>query len=468
MDRLTEKSRIIPKHSKDIKSSRIGIGFEKLDRGVFDPEKAYDKVGEIGVKWVRIQSGWARTEKEKGVYDFAWLDSIVDNLIARGLVPWICLCYGNGVYDENAAKIFGSVGVPPIFNDEQKNAWKNYVKALVSRYKDKVSYYEVWNEPDGQWCWKHGVSGTELGIFTADTARAVKEAMPEAKVVGGVVCDRRITFLNEALSTGMGKYIDRISFHEYTNDETLVPERVECLRALAHKYNPDIEIIQGESGSQSRRGGNGALSRGAWTQERQAKQLARHAMADILSDVEFTSYFSCRDMIEALSGTVDNKSSYLDYGYFGVLGAEFDSNGISSGEYKPKKSYYVLQNIASLFAGNIEVCDIPCVFISQFSEGIYEADCTRREIMSGSVKNSGGEAFIYWNPTNIMTSSFEGTASFELYSEYDKVSLVDIMDGKIYELPEEIVKRDEFGVYRFEHLPVKDTPLVLAFGNFIG
>jgi len=104
--------------SKDVGCSRFGLGFEKLDRAVFDPEKAYDKVAELGVKWVRIQSGWARTEKEKGYYDFQWIDSIVDNLINRGLIPWICLCYGNGLYDENAAKVFGAVGCPPIHNSE--------------------------------------------------------------------------------------------------------------------------------------------------------------------------------------------------------------------------------------------------------------------------------------------------------------------------------------------------------------
>ena len=33
------------------------------------------------------------------------------------------------------------------------------------------------------------------------------------------------------------------------------------------------------------------------------------------------------DMIEALGGKVGDVNSYLDYGYFGVLGAEFDENG---------------------------------------------------------------------------------------------------------------------------------------------
>ena len=44
--------------------SRLGIGFEKLDRAVFDPEKAYDPVAASGVKWVRIPSSRQRTKTE--------------------------------------------------------------------------------------------------------------------------------------------------------------------------------------------------------------------------------------------------------------------------------------------------------------------------------------------------------------------------------------------------------------------
>ena len=84
--------------SSAISHSRIGLGFEKLDRGAFEPANAYDPVGASGVKWIRIQSGWPRTETAPGVYDWGWLDDIVDNLRSRGLEPWMCLCYGNRLY----------------------------------------------------------------------------------------------------------------------------------------------------------------------------------------------------------------------------------------------------------------------------------------------------------------------------------------------------------------------------------
>ena len=63
MERLKKIGALERLSSSEIEYSKIGIGFEKLDRDVFDPEKAYDKVAAIGVKKVRIQSGWLKTER---------------------------------------------------------------------------------------------------------------------------------------------------------------------------------------------------------------------------------------------------------------------------------------------------------------------------------------------------------------------------------------------------------------------
>ena len=72
MEQLKKIGKIKPKKSIDVKKSRIGLGFEKLDRDVFDPENSYPFVAESGVKWARLQSGWQKTEHEIGVYDFEY------------------------------------------------------------------------------------------------------------------------------------------------------------------------------------------------------------------------------------------------------------------------------------------------------------------------------------------------------------------------------------------------------------
>ncbi len=469
MERLIRVGNVPAKGASQITKSRIGIGFEKLDRNVFDPEKAYDKVAAIGVKWVRIQSGWQRTEIEKGVFDFAWLDRIVDELRRRGLVPWICLCYGNGLYTPAAREVFGAVGCPPIHTEEEREAWARYVTTLTARYRGKIPYYEVWNEPDGKWCWKHGVSGTEYGEFVVATSKAVRAGDPEAKVIGGSICIRDLAFLDEALRAGMDQAIDAMTFHEYTADETTLFERVETLRGLCDTYRLGIEIIQGESGSQSSSKGAGALRGGAWTPRKQAKQLLRHTLADLQTGVTFTSYFSSMDMIEALNGKVGDKASYQDYGYFGVLAADFDENGFATGEYTPKPSYYTLQTLCSVFAEDYAVKPLPVLQRKLPSQRVFGQDATGRQVLTvGFERPNGAAAYAYWFPTDLMTTEFESTLSVQAARLPKEVRLIDLMDGTVYKLPENKVEWQTDRCVLLKNLPLKDYPLLLTFGDFVG
>ena len=444
-------------------AQRLGIGFEKLDRAVFEPERAYKKLEQLGVKWVRLQSGWARTEKEHGVYDFSWLDDIVDTLLRFGMQPWICLCYGNALYDDYAKSIFGAVGCPPIYTEEQKSAWSAYVTAIADHFSGRVRHFEIWNEPDGQHCWKKGVNATELGRFSIETAKALKAGNPNVYVIGGSVFTSPISYLQEAFATGMGAYIDGITFHEYTYTEENVTQKVKALRALCAWNGIQADIIQGESGSQSKPYGHGALAEGAWTPRIQAKQLLRHLTIDLFNDVLFTSYFTCVDMIEALNGTVGDLSSYLDYGYFGVLGADFDENGIATGEYTPKPSYYALQNLASLLQGNTETVDLPVFFHRQGVPHLGKnMTVAGYELIYGGFRLANGAyALAYWKPLDLMTMEYEGAVTIETTLS-GAIHLVDPMDGSVYTIPH---KRDPFASTILQYLPVRDYPLYLVFGE---
>lgn len=467
MERLKKIGAVAAVHSSLIKSSPIGLGFEKLDREVFDPEKAYDKVADLGVKWIRIQSGWARTEKVKGVYDFAWLDSIVDNLIRRGLQPWMCLCYGNGLYTEQATKVFGAVGCPPIHSEEEKRAWHNYVAAVTKHYKGRVEWYEVWNEPDGKWCWKHGPDGTEYGEFVKATAAAVKAGDADAKVIGGSTCLSGFEWLNDVLRTGAGACMDALTYHAYSPDEEWGALRARSIRALCHTYNPKMKIIQGETGTQSRSDGAGALTGAAWTPLRQAKFMARHMVTDLFDDMMFASYFSCLDMIEALNGTVGDKASYLDYGYFGVLAADFDENGVATGEYTPKLSYRTLQVISALFREEFSLAELPVQFVERSSPRLLRSDDAGKDVLFGGFRKPNGScAFAYWRPTELLTTSYESTVSLDVAAIPGKARLIDVLDGTIYEIPEKMIEDNGRGDRVFPHLPLLDYPLVLTFGDF--
>ena len=466
MHRLKKIGSIRPKSAREIESSRLGIGFEKLDRDAFDPEKAYDKLGKIGVKWVRIQSGWQKTEKAKGVYDFAWLDAIVDHILARGMKPWMCVCYGNALYGGMATEVFGAAGCPPIHTEEQ-NAWHNYCAALAEHYKGRVEQMEIWNEPDGLWKpWKYGDNASEYGDFAVATAKALREGNPDLYIIAGALAQIRVRYLTEVFERGIAPYINAISFHAYLFDDRGLSGGIKALRAVIDRYDPRIEIIQGESGSQSVPYGHGALQEGAWSPRKQCKQMLRHLITDLGMGVRLTSYFSCMDMMEAMNGTVGDVKSYSDFGYFGVLGAEFDENGIATGAYPEKPSYYTLQALASLFAG-----DIKPIFMPITVEKDTAPHCGNiPTVMYGEMEDfgfrldNGAHAYAYWIPSNFMTMEIESAISLSC-GGLGVPRLVDPMDGSIYELPDSMVERDAFGGAELHLLPIRDYPLILVFGE---
>ena len=468
MDRLIKIGSIKLRRSSEITESRLGLGMEKLDRDAFEPEKVYDKVSALGVKWIRLQSGWQKTEKEEGVYDFAWLDSQVDELRSRGLVPWLCLCYGNQLYDELAKEYYGAVGCPPIRDERIYSAWLRYVEATVKHFAGRIEYYEIWNEPEGGWTWRPQPSAVEYADFCVKTGRVIKAADPLAKVITGSHYQDSMSFFNAELANGVMEVADALSYHSYHYDEANSMRRAKALKTLSVRYGKELEIIQGETGSQSKNGGNGAFGWVRTNQDMQTKYILRHTVAEILAGVKFTSIFSSVDMAENLDAKAGKPITTC--GYFGLLGADFDKEtGTLVGDYYEKPSYYAFGNICSLFDENVEPCDIPVILTPKGSTRINGVDCPIKDMIFGGVsKKNGSVAFAYWASTDLPTvQSYDGTATFEISGVSGDVRLVDPMDGTVYKIGDDIMKDYGNSLLVFENIPVKDYPLILTFGEFI-
>ncbi len=473
MQRLKKIGTLVPKSASEISHSRLGIGFEKLDRALFDPRKAYDKLAALGVKWVRIQSGWKRTETVKGVYDFSWIDDIVDNLIARGLTPWIDLAWGNDLYTEFAGRFFGAVGCPPIDTKEEREGWSRYCTALAAHFKGRVTYFEVWNEPDLRYAWRHeetveGTKGTpnatEYAEFTIATSKALKQGNPQAQVIAFALAHPKesIGFVSQAFGAGLAEHIDAASYHLYTDNPRNRNQYIRCFKDTVHTFAPELPIIQGESGTQSRYSEAGALREMNWDEQKQAKHLLRELIIDLAAGVLFTSYFSTMDMAEALNGLNSEERTFHDYGYFGVLAAEFDENGVASGEYHEKPSYYALQNLASLFAEDVKEISLPYVFTPEECRYINALDKFDGDTEAHAfLLSDGSRVLAYWQNTPLLESTLESVTSLQLLHNGD-ITLIDPMDGSIYELTEDMLERSGAAL-TLKHIPIRDYPLLLHF-----
>ncbi len=454
--RYPELGRVRPVASKDIEASPLGVGFECLDRMMYDPKRAYRHVGRLGVKWARCQTGWARTERKPGEYDFAWLDDVVDSLLAEGVMPWLSISYGNKLYSPDApdGPIPGfspAVGWAPILSERAKTAWIRYVKTLVRRYSDRVTHWEIWNESNAGAFWKPLKSSPEAYTELVKlTSAEIRKNAPDAVVIGGAFAHMPFKFLEGCLELGMGDCVDIVSFHPYGVMPEMrrwgktYPEAFAEWKELIARYNPKIKHWQGECGLPSRGGkGVGTLRDFPWSETYQAKWLPRRILMDRLLELDMTSYFTAVD---------------LDYG-MGVEQDKINYKGlIRRADYTPKQAYFVYQCLCALFDAQTNLDDAePEVLQTSLDPGRV---C---QIQTARFARHGKAIFAVWFPSKLPTVFPRESISLKLpiaggANIADPV-LVDPMSQKVFRLDGAAVGPESVTV---SGLPLADYPLLIT------
>ena len=93
-----------------------------FERGFSLWEEQRDYIRPLGVKFLRVQVSWAKTEREKGKFDFTWLDELVDYCGRNGINPIFETSYGNPIHEDMvaAAKLAKLAYIVNVVIDEQK------------------------------------------------------------------------------------------------------------------------------------------------------------------------------------------------------------------------------------------------------------------------------------------------------------------------------------------------------------
>lgn len=281
-----------PKVEHEPSVTDLTIGCEVLDRDYTDYDQYKEYLPELGGDKIRLQAGWAKTEKVKGVYDFAWLDHIIDDAISRGLRIWLQTSYGNPIYEGGGTINLGG-GMPT--SQEAKDAWDNWVLAMARHYKGRVHEWELWNEPD----LSEKISVEEIVDLNVRTARIIKSVDSDARIAGLALCVLNTELLSECMDSlkaaGALDLYTWISYHGYSYRPEDSYEGVEAFKAILAQYEPVLLLRQGENGAPSKGHMGGALDDYDWTELSQAKWDLRRIAGDRGHDVE-SSVFSIIDM----------------------------------------------------------------------------------------------------------------------------------------------------------------------------
>jgi hypothetical protein len=169
--------------------------------------------------------GWPDVEPKQGDWQFKRLDLYVMAATTKG----VDIIYPLGLSAPWAsARPTEKSGYKPGYAAEPADLenWRRYVRTVAERYKGKIKYYDVWNEPSDK-TYFSGAPDTMVQMLKI-AYETIKQADPAAQVIapGVTGAGKHLAYLDDLLGRGAKNYIDILGHHYYVpngDPEQMVP-----------------------------------------------------------------------------------------------------------------------------------------------------------------------------------------------------------------------------------------------------
>ena len=200
------------------------------------------------------ETAWEGLEPRKGEWHFEKLDQAISKAEMHGAEVLLTLGYPApwaATDPEMARKNMGDAQCPRDMED-----WRNYIQTLVRRYKGRIKFYELMNEPlftetDGNSSHKRYfpvarmiemASVAKNEIMKIDQVAKIVSMSPDGEING-------IKRIDAFLKAGGGKFIDIVGFHYYARTAEDIPSLVAETRKVMQRYGlENMPLWNTESG----------------------------------------------------------------------------------------------------------------------------------------------------------------------------------------------------------------------------
>lgn len=434
-----------PKSVSEISTSRWTVDCGGMDREHADWRAVRGYVAPLGIGRVRQQAGWARCEKDPGMYDFAYLDQCVFDAQKMGVKVWMELSYGNPRYEGGGGRHLNA-GFPS--SEEGLQAWDRWVRAMAEHYKGVVVDWCIWNEPNGK---TSGNTIEQATDFAVRTAEILREVIPDAHIDAFALTEADPEwiepFVKELQKRGKAHLFNTIAYHHYKHNPDKGYEEIEESRRIVAKYAPNLRLKQGEGGTQSEWCRNGALGNTFWTEHTQAKYDLRRSLGD-LGHGDDTEVFHLCDLEYR---AVKRHWGLLRYGLLKTTG-QADGYRV----LKVKKAYYAIQNAVSVFNDAWE-CVSPATTSTIEIEG-----AAMTAVYDWKDKATGTPVVLFWDASR-MPQREDVTRPAKVTVEGGLVKnpvWVDVLTGNAYKITEDMIStKGDKTVYS---VPAYDSPVFIT------
>ena len=258
------------------------------------------------------------------------------NLDKRGLRAIFILDYSNPLYEETVTSPHPITGKPDKMvaspqHPESVAAFARWAAAAAKHFHGRHVLWEIWNEPNGHF-WSPKPDVQQYAALALATCKAIREADPQAAIIGPASAGFPWEFLETFLKSGVLEYLDAVSVHPYRNPQT-PPETAAAdyqkLRTIIERYAPpakkgQIPILSGEWGYST-------FKRGV-SLETQAAFAARQQLSNLLNGVPLSIWYDWKN-----DGPDPNENEHN----FGTVLPDL----------KPKPAYVAIQTLTREFTG---------------------------------------------------------------------------------------------------------------------
>lgn len=198
---------------------------------------------------------WAALEPSNGTFNWTPMDNLIAAARAAGVNTTFYTFFETPQWaSSNSTQpcaatqntgIHGCAAPPSNVHD-----WESFVTALVTRYKEEIQYYELWNEPNVP---SEFSGSVQQMLAMAQTAYPIiKSIDPSAFVlapgvsVAGIEasapgCPSSQCWLDEYLQAGGGQYADGVAFH----GKTCTSDRPVCVQEGISCPTTELESCEG-------------------------------------------------------------------------------------------------------------------------------------------------------------------------------------------------------------------------------
>jgi hypothetical protein len=226
---------------------------------------------------------WADINPSQGSYDWSKLDALVSDSLSHGVELVYTFGYVPAWASTNAGGACNGATAGSCYAP-QTQAWTDFVTQITTRYKGKIKYWEMWNEPNAGNFWQGS---------NAQLVAMAKAAAPIIHNNGGVVLSpapqgtNSHVWMDGYFAAGGAAYTDITTFHGYLYS---APEAITTLadnmRSLQGKYGLSSQQLWDTEHSW----GDSTWPMGA-DQDQQSAWLARYVVLSFSKGIDRSFWY---------------------------------------------------------------------------------------------------------------------------------------------------------------------------------